>query len=103
MRKSFLLALSLLGLFDSSYLWWVYASPSRPMVCLGSGCDEVRASVFAYPLGIPMPVFGVAMYAMLALLIFAEPLLSASLARWERYAVAGISGLGFLFSLYLTG
>jgi rhodanese-related sulfurtransferase/predicted DsbA family dithiol-disulfide isomerase/uncharacterized membrane protein len=103
MRKSLLLALSLLGLFDSSYLWWVYASPSRPMVCLGSGCDVVRASVFAYPAGIPMPVFGVAMYATLALLIFAEPLLSASLARLGRYAVAGICGAGFLFSLYLTG
>lgn len=103
MRKSLLLALSLLGLFDSSYLWWVYASPSRPMVCLGSGCDVVRASPFASPAGIPMPVFGVAMYATLALLIFAEPLLSASLARWGRHAVAGISGLGFLFSLYLTG
>ena len=103
MRKSLLLSLSLLGLFDSSYLWWVYASPSRPMVCLGTGCDVVRASPFAYPAGIPMPVFGVAMYLSLALLIFAEPLLSASLARWGRYAVAGISGLGFLFSLYLTG
>jgi protein-disulfide isomerase/rhodanese-related sulfurtransferase len=103
MRKSLLLALSLLGLFDSSYLWWVYASPSRPMVCLGSGCDVVRASPFAYPAGVPMPVFGVAMYATLALLIFAEPLLSASLARWGRYAGAGIAGLGFLFSLYLTG
>lgn len=103
MRKSLLLALSLLGLFDSLYLWWVYASPSRPMVCLGSGCDVVRASPFAYPAGIPMPVFGVAMYATLALLIFAEPLLSASLARWGGYAVAGISGVGFLFSLYLTG
>ena len=103
MRKSLLLALSLLGLFDSSYLWWVYASPSRPMVCLGTGCDVVRASPFAYPAGIPMPVFGVVMYLTLALLVFAEPLLSASLARWGRYAVAGISGLGFLFSLYLTG
>ncbi|MFB3923615.1 MAG: thioredoxin domain-containing protein [Terriglobia bacterium] len=103
MRKTLLLALSLVGLFDSSYLWWVYASPSRPMVCLGSGCDEVRASVFAYPAGIPMPVFGVVMYAALLVLIFAEPLLSATLARWGRWAVAGISGLGFLFSLYLTG
>ncbi len=103
MRKSLLLALSLVGLFDSLYLWWVYASPSRPMVCLGSGCDEVRASVFAYPAGIPMPVFGVAMYAALTLLIFAEPLVSASVARRGRYAVAGIAGLGFLFSLYLTG
>jgi protein-disulfide isomerase/rhodanese-related sulfurtransferase/uncharacterized membrane protein len=103
MRKSLLLALSLLGLFDSSYLWWAYTSPSRPMVCLGGGCDAVRSSPLAYPAGIPMPVFGVAMYAVLALLILAEPLLSPSFARRARQAVAGISGAGFLFSLYLSG
>jgi protein-disulfide isomerase/rhodanese-related sulfurtransferase len=103
MRKSFLLALSLLGLFDSSYLLWVYTSPSHPIVCLGSGCDEVRASSFANLWGIPLPAYGVAMYVTLALLIFAEPLVSASLARVVRYGVAGISGAGFLFSLYLTG
>lgn len=50
-----------------------------------------------------MPAFGVAMYATLALLILAEPLGAASLARLARYVVAGISAAGFLFSLYLTG
>jgi len=103
MRKSVLLTLSLVGLWDSAYLWWAYTSSSRPMVCLGGGCDAVRASPFAYPGGIPMPVFGVAMYAVLVLLIFFEPLLGSRLARANRYAVAGVSGAGFLFSLYLTG
>ena len=103
MRKSFLLALSLLGLFDSTYLLWVYTSPSRPMVCLGSGCDTVRASSYSHLWGIPLPAYGVLMYVTLALLIFAEPLLAASLAHAIRYALVGISGAGFLFSLYLTG
>jgi protein-disulfide isomerase/rhodanese-related sulfurtransferase len=103
MRKTLLLALSLVGLWDSAYLWWAYTSPSRPMVCLGDGCDAVRASPFAYPGGIPLPIFGVAMYATLLLLIFFEPLLGGRLGRAARYAVAGISGVGFLFSLYLTG
>ena len=103
MRKTLLFALSLVGLFDSLYLWWVYTSPSRPMVCLGTGCDTVRASPFAYPFGIPMPAFGVAMYAVLALLVFAWPVLQESLAHLARWAVAGIAGLGFLFSLYLSG
>lgn len=103
MRKSLQFALSLLGLFDSAYLWWVYTSPSRPMVCLGSGCDEVRASSYANLWGLPLPVYGVVMYAALALLIFAAPLASEGLARTIRYAVAGISGAGFLFSLYLMG
>lgn len=103
MRKSFLLALSLLGLFDSLYLLWVYTSPSRPLVCLGSGCDTVRASSYSHLFGVPLPAYGVLMYVTLALLIFAEPLATASRARVVRRAVAGISGAGFLFSLYLTG
>jgi protein-disulfide isomerase/rhodanese-related sulfurtransferase/uncharacterized membrane protein len=102
MRKPLMLALPLLGLFDSLYLLWVYTSPSRPIVCLGSGCDAVRASSYAHLLGLPLPAFGVAIYAFLGLLILAEDLVSARLGRAIQYAVAGISGAGFLFSLYLT-
>ena len=102
MRKSLLLALSLLGLFDALYLLWVYTSPSRPIVCLGSGCDAVRASSYAHLFGLPLPAFGVANYAVLGLLIFAEVLVSARLGRAIQYAVAGISCAGFLFSIYLT-
>lgn len=103
MRKILILSLSLVGLFDSLYLWWVYTSPSRPMVCIGDGCDAVRMSPFAYPMGIPMPIFGVAMYASLALLSFAEPLFRDQQARIVRMCIAWISGLGFAASLYLTG
>jgi len=102
MRKLLLLALSLLGLFDSLYLLWVYTSPSRPIVCLGSGCDAVRASAYAYPFRVPLPVFGAVNYTILALLIFAGPLVSARLAQAIRLAIAGITGAGFLFSIYLT-
>jgi len=103
MRKCLLLGLSLLGLFDSTYLWWVYTSPSHPMVCLGSGCDVVRASSYSNLWGVPLPAYGVLMYVTLALLVFAGPMVHAALARALRYAVAGISGTGFLFSLYLAG
>lgn len=102
MRKPLLLALSLLGLWDSIYLWWVYTSPSRPMVCLGTGCDVVRASSFAHLWGLPLPVYGVAMYGAVALLSFAEPLFAAGAASGIRYAVAMVSASGFLASLYLT-
>ena len=102
MRKYLLLAFSLLGLFDALYLLWVYTSPSRPIVCLGTGCDAVRASSYARPFGVPMPVFGVAAYLVLGLLILAENLSSQRLGRTLQYAVIGISGGGFLFSLYLT-
>ena len=44
------------------------------MVCLGTGCDAVRASVYSHLGGVPMPVFGVAGYLLVAVLIIAESL-----------------------------
>jgi len=102
MRKVSLLALSLVGLFDSVYLWWVYTSSSRPLVCFGGGCDVVRASPFAHAWGIPLPAFGAVMYAVLALAIFAQPLVSLARGKRLRLAVVAIAGAGFLTSLYLT-
>ena len=101
MRKSITLALSLLGLFDSLYLLYTYTSPSRPMVCIGTGCDAVRASAYSTLWGVSIPVFGVLGYTLLAIVIIAESLFSARLARLARYAFLGMTGFGFLFSLYL--
>ncbi len=102
MRRSLTFALALVGLFDSLYLLWVYASPSHPMVCIGGGCDEVRASRFAHLAGIPTPAFGVLMYAVLALLIFAEPLVSDAAGARLRRATVLVAGLGVLASAVLT-
>ena len=101
MRRSLALALSLLGLFDSLYLLYTYTSPSRPMVCIGTGCDAVRASAYSTLWGVSMPVFGVLGYTLLAIVIVTESLFSAPLARWARYAFLGMTGFGFFFSLYL--
>ncbi len=101
MRKLLALALSLLGLFASLYLLYTYTSPSRPMVCIGTGCEAVRASAYSTLWGVSMPVFGVLGYTLLAIVIIAEALFSASLARLARYAFLGMAGFGFLFSLYL--
>lgn len=101
MRKSILFLLALLGLFDSLYLLWVYTAPNRPIVCLGTGCDTVRLSNFSHLHGIPMPVFGVAGYLLITLLILAESMAPAAIDQELRYALAGITGFGFIYSLYL--
>ena len=101
MRRSITLALGLLGLFDSLYLLYTYTSPSRPMVCIGTGCDAVRASAYSTLGGVSMPVFGVLGYTLLAIVIIAESLFSGRVARLARYAFLGMTGFGFLFSLYL--
>jgi protein-disulfide isomerase/rhodanese-related sulfurtransferase/uncharacterized membrane protein len=103
MRKTGLLALSVLGLFDSLYLCWVYRSPSRTMACLGTGCDVARASSYSHWAGIPTPVLGAALYGTLVLLVFGEALAGAAWAARLRLAVAGVSGVGFGASLYLSG
>ena len=101
MRKSFSLFLALLGLFDSLYLLWSYTSSSRPMVCFGGGCDAVRASSYSHLAGVPMPVLGVIGYVLIALLIMAESFAPPARAVDVRYALAGATGFGLLFSLYL--
>ena len=103
MRKFLILALSFVGLFDALYLWWVYTSPTHPLVCLGTGCDVVRASSYAHLWGVPLPLFGVALYSGLCLLAFAETLGGKSLFTPIRYTTLLISGGGFLASLVLTG
>lgn len=102
MRKTLFLLLSLLGLFDSLYLLWVYASPWRPLACLGSGCDAVRLSAFSKLAGHPVPLYGVVAYAALALLILAEALVPVRRVRGIHWGLGSITGAGFLFSIYLT-
>ena len=102
MRKQILLGLTLVGLFDSAFLWWVYASPTRDMACVGSGCDVVRASSYAYLWGLHLPAYGVAMYAALALFVFAGAWVNPQRERMLDYGMAVISAGGFLASLFLS-
>ncbi len=103
MRRFLILALSLIGLFDSIYLLWVYTSPSHPLVCLGTGCDVARASSYSQLWGLPLPLFGVAMYGALALLAFGESLGGSVLYAVIRYATLAIAAVGFIASLVLSG
>jgi protein-disulfide isomerase len=60
-RAAALLA-SIAGAAASAYLLVEYVT-GQPGVCLtGSGCDLVRASAFAYSLGIPTPLYGLVFY-----------------------------------------
>lgn len=102
MRKFLILLLSLFGLFDSIYLWWVYTSPSRPLVCLGTGCDVARASSYSHVFGLPLPLFGAVMYGVLVLLAVAESLGGSTLNAPIRYATLIVSAAGFVASLGLS-
>jgi uncharacterized membrane protein/predicted DsbA family dithiol-disulfide isomerase len=59
-------AASLAGLVDSL--------GAAPTFCAASGCETVRESAWAHPLGVPMPALGVAFFAaMLALTAISRP------------------------------
>lgn len=67
------LAASIASLYD-------YVGP-EPAFCAESGCATVRASSWAHPLGIPMPVLGIAFFAAALVLSFVErPRLRRTLA-----------------------
>lgn len=103
MRKHLILLLSFIGLFDSIYLWWVYTSPSRPLICLGTGCDVARASSYSHFMGLPLPMYGAVMYAVLALLAVAESLGGRPLNRPVRWVTLVVSAAGLAASAALTG
>ena len=85
---------SIVGAAASAYLLVEYVT-GQPGLCLtGSGCDLVRASAFAYPLGIPMPLIGLVFYVVAIWLTLVAP---------ESRPVAGIRADGALVGLAIIG
>lgn len=98
---------ALLGAFASAYLLVDYVFGSG--ICLtGSGCDVVRSSAFAYPLGIPMPLLGLGFYlAAVVLLLRPSPRIagmSAGLvaAGWAVIGL-GVMAILTLIELFVIG
>jgi protein-disulfide isomerase/uncharacterized membrane protein len=61
--RALALLAAIFGAGVSAYLLVEYTTGQSGVCLTGSGCDEVRASDFAYPLGVPMPLLGLAFYA----------------------------------------
>lgn len=60
---------SIIGSAASAYLLVEYLTGQTGVCLTGSGCDLVRASAFAYPLGIPTPLIGLVFYLLVAWLV----------------------------------
>lgn len=101
--RALALLAAIFGAGVSAYLLVEYTTGQAGVCLTGSGCDEVRASDFAYPLGIPMPLFGVAFYAVAAWLaartLVGVPLLGVA----PRSLLVLVSVVGAGFSALLTG
>jgi len=100
-RSAALLA-AIVGAAASGYLLVEYVTGQAGVCLTGSGCDLVRASVYAYPLGVPMPMIGLAFYLTAIWLTIwgldARPLMRVP----PEVALAGIAAAGAIASMVLT-
>ena len=85
----------------------VYLSYTRirgiPVYCEGAGdCHAVQSSQYATLAGVPVPFLGLALYAMLAIVIALTLLRPLLLGEAGILAQFGLSLSGFLYSGYLT-
>jgi len=86
---------ALLGTFASAYLLVDYVFGSG--ICLtGSGCDVVRASPLAYPLGIPMPLLGLGFYLAAVTLLLIPTSRVAGMSARQLAAGWGLIGLAVM-------
>ena len=86
------LVLSLVG-FGASVSSLVDYMAAQPTFCAESGCATVRASAWAHPLGVPMPLLGLLFFAAMIGLSFVErprlrTLLAVGGAAWAIALIA---------------
>lgn len=92
------LALAVFGMLLTGYLTVVAWSSAAPAFCAeGSGCDVIAESRWSTLLGLPMALWGFAMYALIALAATTGRSLPR---RWRR--LSRLSLLGLAVSVYLT-
>jgi uncharacterized membrane protein len=89
-----MIVLSLVGIGIAGYLTYIHARGFDP-ACTFGGCERVQNSEWAKLAGVPVPYIGLAGYVG----ILAGLLIRGELAR---LAVAGMTYIGFAFSMYLT-
>ncbi len=94
--------LSLLGIFMAIYVLQSFLRHTG-IVCATGGCEAVRKSPYSWPLGVPVPAFGLVGYILLAVCAFLRttkrsPLWSALISR----TMLGVAVCGVLFVSWFT-
>lgn len=94
--------LALLGIFDAAYLSMYKLELIGGITCTVGDCQQVQNSPQSMLFGVPVSVLGLGAYVVL----FALALLGVQ-PRWAAdrriaLAIAAVSGVGMLFSAYLT-
>lgn len=94
--------LALVGCFVALYLWLYKIGVIGGLQCGSGSCEYVQTSRYGVFLGVPVAFYGVLGY--IGILIVA--LVGLQPRRLDRpgptFLLVGMSGVGFLFTLYLT-
>jgi uncharacterized membrane protein len=95
-------ALALVGVFVALYLTLFKIGVIGELSCTIGSCEQVNTSKWATFLGLPVAAWGIVFYvATLAVALTASKPVYEGNLNLSR-ALAGMSGLGFVFTLWLS-
>lgn len=94
--------LSLTGLFISAYLYLYKLGRIGSLACGTGGCEAVQLSPWSRVAGVEVALIGVLGYAGLLVLSLAGLQPGLAGRRWPGTLLAGLAGIGVLFTGYLT-
>ena len=94
--------LSLAGLFVAAYLYLYKIGKIGNLACGSGGCEAVQWSPWSEIAGVEVALVGVIGYSGLLLLSLAALRPRLVGRRWPATMLATLSGIGVLFTVYLT-
>ena len=102
-RRQAIALLSLVGFCIALYLWFYKIGIIGKLQCGSGSCEYVQTSRYGVLFGLPVAFYGVFGYAIIFAVAIAGMQPSQLARRWPTTALALLSTVGFLFTLYLTG
>ncbi len=94
--------LALIGAFVAAYLFLYKIGAFGAIACGDDGCEVVQNSPWAYFLGVPVAAWGLAGYVGIFVVAFLGTQPRFADRRWISLALITLTGLAFLFSIYLS-
>lgn len=94
--------LSLLGLLIAAYLTLYKLGYLGVIQCSTGGCETVQSSRYAFFLGLPVAAWGLGEYLVLLVLSLLGVQPDRMRERWIALSLFLVSGVGVVFSAYLT-
>ncbi len=93
--------LGILGIAITSYLTYTHYSGAKAICIAGASCDAVLTSHYSEVWGIPLSLFGLAMYIVITAMGFWFALRESASEHLLALGIYGIAVTGILFTAYL--